>query len=263
MKKIICVSLLLILCLLPGLVCAESGKELIISAAASLKDVFQEIGNGFENSQRNVKVRFNFGASGILARQIEGGAPVDILASASVTEINALETEGLIVRGSRYDFAGNRIVLITPVSLKGIDSLPDLQKAGIRRIAIGSPKTVPAGKYSEEALVHEGLWESLKEKFIFTENVRQALDYVSRGEVDAAIVFYTDALVKLKNVRLIEIPADSYSKPIYCAAVIKNSSSTPTAKNFILYLKSPEAREILKKYGFTLPPLSSGLVKEK
>jgi len=254
-KSIICSALSLIMfsaILFPLRTYADAGGEIIVSAAGSLKDAFKEIGALFEKGHPGIKVLFNFGASGVLRRQIEGGAPVDILASASVDEITTLDAEGLIIKGTRFDFAENSIVLIAPAGFGLVQSFNDLKKTGVKRIAICNPETVPAGKYSKEALMHMGQWDSLNQKFVFAENVRQALDYAVRNEVDAAMVFQTDALNR-NNLRVIKAPPETYGKAIYSAAAIRNSGHQQAASEFLSFLKSPEARTILKKYGFKMP----------
>ena len=159
-----------------------AGEELTVSAAISLKNAFEDIGRQFEKSHPGVKVLFNFGASGDLARQIEAGAPVDVFASAALKDMDELDRKGLIRSGSKMDFAGNTLVLVFPnhSPIPG-KSLQDLKDGRIQRIAIGNPKTVPAGRYAQEVLTRLQLWEILKNKLILAENVRQVLDYVARG----------------------------------------------------------------------------------
>ncbi|HEY9247382.1 MAG TPA: molybdate ABC transporter substrate-binding protein, partial [Candidatus Methanoperedens sp.] len=162
--------------------------EITVSAASSLSDAFKDLGTKFQKNHPDVTVNFNFGASGILQKQIEQGAPVDIFASASQLEIESLDGKGLIIKDTRTNFTRNKLVIIAPSKLT-IEELKSLNK-----IAICDPKTAPAGRYAQEFLENAGLYETLKPKLIFAENVRQALDYVERKEVDAGFVYFSDTL---------------------------------------------------------------------
>jgi molybdate transport system substrate-binding protein len=191
----------IVVCFAALIICTEiraqpiSTHEITVSAAISLKNAFEEIGKIFMQKHPGTKVIFNFAGSGALARQIETGAPVDVFASAAQKDMDDLGKRDLIVVNSRKDFAKNGVVLVKPArSTIPLQTLTDLQKKEIRKIAIGNPKTVPAGRYAEEALRHHNLWDALKDKLIFAENVRQVLDYVARNEVDAGLVYSTDAM---------------------------------------------------------------------
>ena len=227
-------------------------REITVSAAISLKDAFEEIGKSFMERNPGMKVIFNFGASGDLARQIEAGAPVDVFASAAPKDMDDVDRKGLVASGSRKDFARNTVVLIQPVeSTIALTSLRDLLKGAVKRIAMGNPKTVPAGRYAEEALRHFHLWEALKEKLVFGENVRQVLDYVARNEVDAGLVYSTDAAIRSKDVKMVEkLPSDSHQPVIYPIGVIKGTRAEPTARAFVDAVLSPEGQKILARYRF-------------
>ena len=142
-------------------------------------------------------LRYNFGASGDLQKQIEAGAPIDVFLSAAQRQMDELEKQNLIVAASRRAFARNVLTVIKPADSRiDIAKPADLLDARVGRIVIGNPKTVPAGQYAEESLRALGLWERLQPKLVFSENVRQALDYVARGEVDAGFVYTTDAAAR-------------------------------------------------------------------
>ncbi len=233
---------------------AESPREITVSAAISLKNAFEEIGK-LHQSKGGPRVLFNFGASGDLARQIEGGAPVDVFASAAQKDMDGLDGKGLILQGTRSNFVANSVVLIVPAGAKTAPaSFEGLAAEGIRRIAVGNPKTVPAGKYAEEVLTYYKLLPSIKEKLIFTGNVRQALDYTARGEVDAGIVYSTDAMTRTKEVRIAATAPEKSHKPvIYPIAVVKGTRNEAAAKAFMTFVQSPGGRKILAKYGFGKP----------
>jgi len=250
--KFFAVSVCLVCTLFSWSVFAAAPKEITVSAAASLKNAFEDIGKAFEAKNRGVKVYFNFGASGDLKRQIEGGAPVDVFASAAQREMDDLERQGGTVAGTRRNFAGNEIVLARPSAFTiQIKSFVDLTKQEMKRIAIGNPPSVPAGMYAEQVLKYFGVWETIKDKLVFGESVRQVLDYVARGEVDAGIVFSTDALVRSKDVVVVvKAPEGSHVAVVYPIAIVKNTKNEMLAKNFVDWVTSDNGRRILEKYGF-------------
>lgn len=236
-----------------GIVHAET-KEITVSAAISLKNAFEEIGRLYEEKGGS-NVLFNFGASGDLARQIEGGAPVDVFASASEKYMDDLDKKSLLIQGARSDFAANSIVLIVPAGSGAVPpSFEGLRAKGIRQIAMGNPASVPAGKYAEEVLSYYKLLPYIKSKLVYGENVRQVLDYVARGEVDAGVVYATDASIRAKEVRIIAYaPKGSHKPVIYPIAVVKGAKNEAAAKAFIAFVLSPEGWRILRKYGFGMP----------
>ena len=197
-------------------------------------------------------MRFNFGASGDISRQIEAGAPVDLYASAAQRDMDDIEKKGLISPGTRLNFARNSVVLVKPaMSDIRVESFEDLRKAGVKKIVIGNPRTVPAGRYAEEVLKHFKLWDGIMVKLIFAEHARQSLDYVARNEVDAALVYSTDAMVRSKEVRVIlKAPEGSHQPVVYPIGVVKGSKNESLARDFITLVISVEGKNILKKYGF-------------
>jgi molybdate transport system substrate-binding protein len=164
-----CLPLLFLLCSAKA-----EAAEITVSAAMSLKGPFEEIAKVFSENHKGDRIYLNFAASGVLAKQIEGGAPVDLFTSASPDEMNTLERKGLIIRTLRRVFAGNNIAVITPLRpAAAVRNLKDLEKKEIKRIVIGNPATAPAGKYAQEILKKAELWNSIQEKTIFAEHVRQ------------------------------------------------------------------------------------------
>jgi molybdate transport system substrate-binding protein len=231
---------------------SRSTQEITVSAAISLKNAFEEIGKTFMEKHPGAKVVFNFGGSGDLARQIEAGAPVDVFASAAQKDMDDIDRKGLVVSNSRKNFAGNAVVLIKPANSNiAINSMEDLRRKEVGKIAIGNPKTVPAGRYAEEALRHFNLWEGLKEKLIFGENVRQVLDYVARGEVDAGLVYSTDAMARSKEVKVVmKLPEGSHQPVVYPIGVIKGTKEESFSRAFVDFIVSAEGQKILNKHGF-------------
>ncbi len=212
----------------------------------------KEIGAGFEK-QSGVHVSFNFGASNLLARQIEEGAPADIFVSADEAKMDQLQKDGLIDPGSRRDLLGNSLVIVAPAdSSLTIETVADLLKPEIRKIALADPAAVPAGIYAREFLTHEGLWEKLKTKVVPTENVRAALAAVESGNVDAAFVYKTDAAIS-KRVRVIHAVQEKDAPAIsYPVAILKESKNRSAAEQFERYLQSPPATEVFERLGFVV-----------
>jgi molybdate transport system substrate-binding protein len=224
-------------------------QTLTVSAAASLTEAFRGIGSAFEAAVPGATVRFNFAASGTLLQQIVQGAPVDVYASADQETMNRGATRALWEPGSRRDFATNQLVLIGPIEGKGLQDLKDLAASDVRRIAIGKPATVPAGRYTKELLESVDLWSGLEAKFVQADSVRQVLDYVSRGEAEAGFVYRTDAALMPDKVRIALTP--TVTTPVsYPAAVVADSRQKELAKRFVDFLSSPQARAVLERLGF-------------
>lgn len=230
-----------------------SAAELIVSAAASLTNAFNELGKVFEREHAGTTVVMNFGGSGQLLQQIARGAPVDVFASADQITMDRAQQKKLILPATRRDFARNTLVLIAPMdSDLTIGRLSDLRANNIKRIAISNPASVPVGHYSELALGAAGLWDALKPKYINTQHVRQSLDYVARGEVDVGFVYATDARAMPEKVRvLMEVPT---TEPIaYPIAIVGDSRQAVAAELFTVFVSSSRGRAILQRYGFSAP----------
>ena len=228
-------------------------QELTVSAAASLTNAFQAIGQAFEKAHPGSKVVFNFAASGPLLAQIQQGAPVDVFASADQETMNRAATAKLLADGTRVDFAQNTLVVIVPSAApKTPQTLQDLAAPDFKRIATGTPATVPVGRYTMEAVQKAGLADSLQPRWIFGESVRQVLNYVARGEVDAGFVYRTDALVEPEKTRIAFTAATNtpVSYPIAQVALSKNADG---ARQFITFVRSTQGQDILGKFGFSKP----------
>ncbi|PMB36916.1 molybdate ABC transporter substrate-binding protein [Fischerella thermalis] len=231
---------------------AQQQLSLTVSSAIALSEPLQEIKQIYQRQQPNVKLIYNLGASGALQQQIESGASVDVFISAAPKQMDALETKGLLLDNTRRNLVTNRIVLIVPKASKGISSLQDLTKSQVKRIAIGNPKSVPIGQYSEEIFKNVGITEKIKSRLVFGNTVRQVLGYVSSGNVDAGIVWVTDARTS-KQVKVVQtIPENLHSPAIFPVAVIKNSQNTNAAITYVQFLFSNTAKNIFTKYGFRI-----------
>lgn len=237
-------------CVLP---LAVPAQPLTISAAASLTDAFKELGARFEAARPGVTLRFNFAASGMLLQQIAQGAPVDVLASADQETMDRAAAQKLVDAATRANFAANTLVLIEPAQGgAGIHALSDLAGAGVRKIAIGKTATVPAGRYTKQALDSAKLWTPLEPRFVQADNVRQVLAYVARGEAEAGFVYRTDAAMLADKVRIV-MAVGGHAPVTYPAAVVAQSRQKALARDFIAFLTGETGQQILARYGFTRP----------
>ena len=231
-----------------------SKVELTVSAAISLKDALDEVKQIYTSENPGVSITVNYGASGTLQLQIEQGAPVDVFLSAAPKQMDALATKGLLLEGTRNDLLRNEIVLVVPKdSTLGISSFQDLTRSNVKQVALGEPATVPAGQYAKEVLTKLGIYDTVNSKAVLAKDVRQVLTYVETGNVDAGIVYSTDALSSSKVKVVAQAPASSHAPVVYPVAVIKGSKNPAAAKEFADFLSSPAARSVFEKYGFELP----------
>ena len=235
--------------------CVVQGEEILVSAATSLTEAFGEIGKRFTKIAPQTVVRFNFGASGALQTQIEQGAPVDVFASASSKEMEALQGKGLVAKGAPFAFVGNRLVLIAGAQGQ-IRGWKDLATGAVKRIALSNPNTVPSGRYAKETLTKRGVWEAVQPKLVFGENVRQTLAYVVNGDADAGLVFETDARAFANRVRVVAVAETGrdHTAIRYFATALGSAPNRSMAQRFVSFLQSKEAQAVLKSCGFS--PLS-------
>lgn len=253
-----------------GLATLCRAAEVSVFAAASLSDVFRELSPQFTAASGHT-LRFNFGASGLLARQIKEGAPADAIFSADELRVDQLEKAGLLRAGTRHTFLANTLVVIVNASSKTpgapqvslppqmpspgssaalLAALADLEKPGVRHLAIGDPASVPAGTYAKEYLVKLGLWDSLGKKVVPLESVRSVLAAVEAGNAEAGFVYRTDALISKKVRVAVEIPQDQGPRIHYPGAVLKNAPQPEAAETFLAWLQGPVAQAAFAKYGF-------------
>lgn len=252
----IIVAAMALLALLPTPARAD---DVLVFAAASLKPALDEI-----LSTPAVKaagpINASYAASSQLARQIEHGAPSALFISADQDWMDHLDARGLVDRRSRADLIGNTLVLIAPAdSALSIDLAPTADLAGALgddgRLAIGEPNSVPAGKYAKTALTALGVWASVEARTVAATNVRAALAFVARKEAALGIVYHSDA-VSEPAVRILDtFPADSHPTIVYPVAIVAANDS-PAARALLAALRSTDARAILLRHGFTLPPTS-------
>lgn len=234
-----------------GLNSAASAADLSISAAASLKEAVSELADNFAKDHPEVQLVKNFGGSGGLAKQIENGAPADLFIAANEEWVTYLAGKNLIGAGLQAPFAYNSLVF-SGKPAAGVKGLTDLTKLG--RIAIGSPKSVPAGEYAQEALTKAGLWPELEKKLVMARDVRECLMYAERGEVAGALVYRTDALLLGKQTMILfEVPPEFHACITYPMALTVSGGKKPEAIAFFSHLQSAAAKAVLTRYGFVVP----------
>lgn len=242
--------ILLLLSPLLSIAPSKASAELRVLAAASLSDALQGVGEHYTETTGE-SVRFSFGSSGALARQIREGVPADVFVSADALRMDQLESEALLLDGSRRTILRNALVLIVDARQgPTIASLQDLTGAAIRRLAVGEPATVPAGTYAKTILEQAGLWAVLEPKIVPLHNVRSVLAAVEAGNADAGFVYRTDALISSRVTIAVSIPTQTGPDIRYPAAVLQQSTQTRAAQAFVDYLISPDAQRIFERYGF-------------
>ncbi|MCC5467198.1 molybdate ABC transporter substrate-binding protein [Pelosinus baikalensis] len=227
--------------------------ELNVSAAVSLKDALAEIQKNYETKNANVKLIYNLGASGALQKQIEQGAPADIFVSAAPKQMNDLEEKNLVNKATRKNLVENKLVVIVPTaSTLNITKYEDLTKNDVQKVSIGETGSVPAGQYAQEVLKKLGIWDKIQSKAVLAKDVRTVLTYVETGNVEAGIVYKTDAVSSDKVKVAATAPEGSHQPILYPAAVLSGTKQEKAATDFLAYLSTPECKTIFEKYGFTM-----------
>lgn len=232
---------------------AAQTTTLTISAAASLQDALEAIKTIYIKAKPSVNLVYNFGSSGALQQQIEQGARVDVFISAATKQIDALEKKGLLVDGTRKNLLSNQLVLIVPQNSTDISDFKDLTSPRVKKIALGEPKSVPAGQYAQQVLNSLKIADQIKNKVVYAKDVRQALNFVESGNADAGLVYLSDAKSTPKVKLVKAAPENSHSPIVYPIAVIKTSKNVDAAKDFEQFLSSnSEARNVFEQQGFVL-----------
>lgn len=227
-----------------------TAAEIYVSAAASLTDALQEIVRSYEAGSPD-RIVLNLGASSLLARQIEEGAPADLFLSADQAKMDALERKGLLLAGTRRSVLGNTLVVVVPLDSRLAIAAPkDLASPSLRALALAEPQTVPAGIYAKEYLQKIGLWRKVADRVIPTENVRAALSSVESGNADAGIVYKTDAEISKKVRVAFAVPAAEGPRISYPFAALAQSRHPDEARRFLAYLSSPPALDVFRRHGF-------------
>ena len=262
MKKILLLTMMIAMGLMTG--CGEKAEnkpatnakpvELHVAAAASLTDVMKELAEEYQKDHQNFKIIFNFGSSGALQQAIENGGATDIFFSAAQKQMDALEKSDNLVEGTRTDLLINEVVLIVPSdSAKDIKDFNDLTRDDIQHIALGEPKGVPVGQYTEEILTKLNILDAVKAKAVYGSDVRQVLSWVEAGEADCGMVYATDAAIANDKVKVVaKAPEGSHKTVIYPVAIIKDSKHIDESKDFLKFVQSDKAKAAFEKYGFEI-----------
>jgi molybdate transport system substrate-binding protein len=225
--------------------CAHRDKipELTVSVAASLHPAIDEVCARYQPA----RVRLNFGASGALARQIENGAPADVIVAAGTKPVDELAQKGLLLDGERRDLLRNELVLISSNEIGCFESLLDPK---LRHVSIGDPGSVPAGDYARQVLTSLKLWDRLQPKLVIAQDVRQVLSHVATGNADAGLVYATDARIEPKVRVVCAAPPGTHEPILYPVAVLRSTLNQRAARAFVAFLAGPEARAVFEKHGF-------------
>ena len=232
---------------------APAARPLRVAAAADLEPAFRELGRRYSETSGGRQVVFSFASSSLLAQQVEKGAPFDLFAAASAVLIDRLEANGQIVRGSKRAYARGRLVFYGRPNSEPPASLQALTDARYGRIAVANPEHAPYGQAAVEALRNAGLYETLKSRLIFGENVRQAHQYVATGNADIAIG--ARSLLTETERRYTEVPQSLYSPLLQVLGVVSGGDAV-AANQFAALILKPEGQAILARYGF-LPPVET------
>ena len=228
----------------------SSSTEIVISAASSMQDVLKKLEILYLKQHPQAKITFNFGSSGSLQQQIEQGAPIDVFISAAPQQMDNLSRKGLLLTETRHNLVKNQMVLVVPQDDLVTNNFADLTKKSIEQVALGEPNSVPAGQYAKEILTNIDLIEDVKAKAVYAKDVRQVLSYVATGNVDAGMVYRTDA-VNNKRVKIVATAPQTIHSPIvYPVAIVRDSNKQQAAKLLLQFLFTPEAQAIFKQYGF-------------
>lgn len=230
---------------------AKEPVELHVAAAASLTNVMKELAEVYHEEHPEVTLTFNFGSSGALQQAIENGGETDLFFSAAQKQMNALEKNDNLEQGTRKDLLENSVVLVVPTDSRlDLNSFADLANPELKHIALGEPKGVPVGQYTEEILNHLGILDKVKGKAVYGSDVRQVLAWTAAGEADCGVVYATDAAVEPKVKVIAKAPDGSHKPVTYPTAVIKGTRHLKEAREFLAFTSSAKAKAVFLKYGF-------------
>lgn len=251
--------LALLAAFLLALVCAASCRdnsprstpaaELTVAAASDLTPAFEELGRAFEAAHKT-KVVFVFGSTGLLTRQIENGAPMDLFAAANVSFIDELDKQGLLIPGTKQIYARGRITFWTPAgSNLRLENISDLARPEVSRVAIANPDHAPYGLAAKQALEKAGVWQRVQPKLVYGDNIRQTLQYAQTGNVEVAIIALSLSIAS--DGRWTLVPEEMHEPLLQALAIVKTTKNEPAARAFAAYIASAEGRAIMQKYGFS------------
>ena len=224
--------------------------EITVYAAKSMTDCLDALIEDYDTINPNVEISANYASSGDLQSQIENGAPCDMFLSAAQKQMDALCEEGLMAEDTRRNLLTNEAVLVAPTDSDVVTSFDDLADVSVEKVAIGDPASVPAGQYAQEILTTLGTWDVVQAKAVLGSDVRQVLAWCETGEVDAGIVYATDAAVTDAVKTVCAAPEDSCDPVVYPIALTKEGAENEAAVDFLEFLQTKEAAKIFEAYGF-------------
>ncbi|NJR63355.1 MAG: molybdate ABC transporter substrate-binding protein [Cyanobacteria bacterium CRU_2_1] len=229
---------------------AQQPVTLTVSSGAGLRNVMEAVQQAYAQRTPNVKINYNFAASGVLRQQIEQGAPVDVALLASQEDMDALQSQNLLLEGTRRNLLKSEVVLIVPVHSTGVSSFQDLTGDRVKRIAIGEPRTVPLGQYAEEVFNYFGIHDQVQPKLIYARSALEIMSYVESGNVDAGIVHDANAKQSNQVQIVVTAPTASHTPVIYPIAILRSSRNASAARDFIQFLSSDQATGLFQQYSY-------------
>lgn len=261
MKKTIWIGLIIMLTMFLVAGCrgtrgegTQPKKTISVFAGAGLKEALPRVAERYTRSHPDVKISFNFAASGTLQKQIEQGAPADVFVCPGDKQLAALAGEKLVDDATGVKIVGDRLVLVVPKDSDKVKGFADLARADVGKIGIGAPNIVPAGEFAKEVLVNMGLWNGVRRKLVLAKDVQQVKAYVETGNVDAGLVYRSTAAGSSGITIVAEAPQTMHQAIWFKGAVVSGSREKETALDFLHYLRSVEASQVFTEYGFTPLP---------
>jgi molybdate transport system substrate-binding protein len=231
---------------------SDSSGELLVAAASSMRQAFDEMGPQFEK-ETGAKLTFSYGASGALAEQIDAGLPADLYVSADIDHVDGLREKGLLIDDTQQVYAVGQLALASSTKAGvTVNDLEGLLQPEVEKVAIADPEVAPYGRAAEEALKSTGLWDQLKPKLVYGQNVDAATEYVRSGNAEAGLVALS-LVIDETAVTYVTVD-ESLHQPIQQAlAVVKDTKNEERARRFVAFVCGPEGRAVLEKYGFVVP----------
>jgi len=231
----------------------QSSGELLVAAAYDLKPAFEELGVIFRE-ETAAKVTFSFGSSGLLAQQIEGGLPADIYVAADIQHVERLREKGLIIEDTQQVYAVGRLALATsPKAGLALSELEELTRREVKQVAIANPEHAPYGRAAEEALRSAGLWEQLRPKLVYGENLGQVMEYLQSGNVEAGLVALSLVIGGSSGLSYVVVDEGLHQPIRQAVALLKDTKAEQLARRFVAFIRGPQGRAVLEKYGFVVP----------
>jgi molybdate transport system substrate-binding protein len=231
--------------------CPKSTKTVRVAAASDLQRAFEEIGAKFE-AETGIKPDFDFGSSGLLAKQIEQGAPYSLYAAANKEFVDQVVASGRCDGKTAQLYSRGRIVVFTPKPIEPPKTLADLADDRFKKIAIANPAHAPYGRAAQQALEKVGAWTAIQDRLVLGENIQAAMMYARAKNVDVAIVALSLAVLDDEGTYF-EVPGELYDPLDQALVVCGGGAAADDARKLVEMIRSPDGQKIMARYGFTLP----------